>query len=201
MIESLSKILVSWQISKGYLHKEKESLYTYAYELLIGQAINLLIACFLAFIFHSYMTVFVYLISYIPLRSYAGGHHADTYFACTIVSAGLICAACIAVRAVPSEYILRVNLSGACVGGFIIFLLAPVQDYNKPLDQEERVRYRRRSRVIWLIETALWIVCLMAGARTISLTIVFAHITLSLLLCLGILKNKYRMSRCQKNRI
>lgn len=188
MIEKLARNVVSWQIKKNLLQEEKESLYTYAYELLIGQVVNLLIACLLAVLFHDYVTVIVYLASYIPLRSYAGGHHANSYGVCTMVSAALICVACILVKAVPLDAIGLVNLAGAVISGGTVFLLAPVQDHNKPLEQIETIRYRRRSRIIWLLETFLWIICYLAGGRKASLAIVLAHITLSGMLVAGVIK-------------
>lgn len=191
MIKNFAKHLVSWQIRKGYLYVEKEGLYTYAYELLIGQVVNLLIACFLAFVFHAYVTVLVYLLVFIPLRSYAGGHHADTYFICSIISACFICAVCAAVKMIPLQHILQVNLLGAFVSGGLLFFLAPVEDYNKPLDIKEKIYYRKRSIGVWMLETVVWVLFYLMGFKTISLIIVLGHITLSILLCLGLLKNKY----------
>lgn len=198
MIEKLATYVVSWQIRTHLLPKDKESLYTYAYGLLIGQVVNLLIACLLAVIFHDYVTVIVYLAAYIPLRSYAGGHHANTYGVCTAVSAVLICVACVLAKAIPLEGIGLINLAGALISGSIVFLLAPVQDHNKPLDQIETIRYRRRSRGIWIVETILWIICYQMGGRKISFAIVLAHMTLSGMLCVGVLKNNIVSQRSQK---
>lgn len=191
MIEKLAKVLVKWQIKKKYLSESDESLYTYAYELLIGQVVNILIACLLAIIFHAYITVFIYLVTYIPLRSYAGGHHAESFNVCTFVSAMLIGIACILVKLIQPSYILFINIIGFLTSGLLLFLLSPVEDHNKPLDKAERVRYRRRSRGIWVIESALWLILYLAGYKKVSLAIILGHITLAFLLYLGIMKNKY----------
>ena len=47
MIEKLAKSLVAWQIKNEYLKPADQNLYQYGFELLIGQAVNLLIACLL----------------------------------------------------------------------------------------------------------------------------------------------------------
>ncbi|WP_313135095.1 accessory gene regulator B family protein, partial [Anaerocolumna sp.] len=62
MIEKLAKKVVTWQVQKNYLLIKDEKLYIYAYELLIGQAVNILIACFLAIAFHAYTTVLIFLL-------------------------------------------------------------------------------------------------------------------------------------------
>lgn len=197
MIERLARNLVSWQIRKDMMPEDKESLYTYAYELLIGQAVNLLIACLLAVVFRDYITVLVYLASYIPLRSYAGGHHANTFKTCTVVSAGFICIACLMVKVIPTADIWIADLAGGLISGSTVFLLAPVEDHNKPLDETEKIRYRRLSKEIWLAETVLWILCYLAGAGEMSLAIILSHFTLSGMLCAGSLKNK-RLSKVLK---
>ena len=53
MNEKLAEKLVAWQIKHHYLSSEEKRLYQYAYELLIGQAVNLLIAGLLAVLFHA----------------------------------------------------------------------------------------------------------------------------------------------------
>jgi len=63
MIEKLAKSLVAWQIKNGYLKPADQNLYQYGFELLIGQAVNLLIACLLAIIFQAYVTVFLFLVT------------------------------------------------------------------------------------------------------------------------------------------
>lgn len=191
MIEKLAKKIVVWQVNRNYLSKADENLYTYAYELLIGQVVNILIACLLAIIFHTYVIVFIYLITYIPLRSFAGGHHANTNNACTVISSILILIVCIVARRFPMEYIFPANALFAGISGFLLFFLAPVQDHNKPLEPAERIRYKKCSRLIWIAETVLWVVCYKAGAVNASFAVTLGHITLAALLCLGTIKNKY----------
>lgn len=184
-----------WQIRKSYLPAADKDLYTYAYGLLIGQAVNLIIAGLLAMIFHAYVTVLVYLISYIPLRSYAGGHHANTYQVCTLVSTVLLCAACLAAGFVPVGYMVPVSAGSAFISGVLIFLLAPVQDHNKPLDEKEKKRYKKRSRGVWAIETVVMTAFFLFGMETAGFAIALSHITLSVLLGAGIIKNRYLLTR------
>lgn len=191
MIEKLAKKLVAWQVKRSYLSEKDSSLYTYAYELLIGQALNLLIACLLAVVFNAYLTVIVFLLTFIPLRSYAGGHHADSYNVCTIISNMIICMVCIASKIIPAGYILLFNIVVGTMSGIIIFQLAPVEDQNKPLDAVEGKRYKTYSRFIWIFESIIWIVGYCMEARGISLAITLGHLSLSILLWAGIIKNKY----------
>lgn len=191
MIEKLAERFVAWQIRHHYLSSDEERLYRYAFELLIGQAVNLMIACLLAVIFHAYMVVFIFLLAFIPLRSYAGGHHADSSNVCTAVSSLILLSVCLLSGIISAgEVIPAVGVTIAVLSGIAVFLLAPVEDQNKPLDQAERERYGRWSRSIWGLETVIWPVCCWMQMRQVSLGIILAHLTTAILLCAGVIKKK-----------
>lgn len=191
MIEKLAKSMVSWQMKRNYLCEKDINLYTYAYELFIGQAVNILIACLLAIVFNAGLTVLVFLLSFFPLRSYAGGHHADSYNTCTVISSLIVCAVCIASKVIPPEAVLTVNIATELISGGLIFKLAPMEDRNKPLNVSEKRQYRKYSILIWGVEIIFWIVSYYAGAKNISLAISLGHLSLSVLLFAGIVKNRY----------
>lgn len=189
MIEKLAESIVNWQIKKNYVCQKDRQLYYYAYGLLIGQAVNLLIACLLAVLFHAYAIIAVYLISYIPLRSYSGGHHAASYGVCTIVSTLIIILICVLAKILPMESSLYLGICTMSVGAYCMFCIVPVEAANKPLDDIEKKKYRKKSIQIWGIETVIWISLYVLGYQTASLGIVLAHLTLIVLLFLGIRKN------------
>ena len=75
------------------------------------------------------------------------------------------------------------------VSGYMVFRYAPVQDRNKPLDELERTRYRKRSRVVWGAETAIGMVCFCLKIRQ-GLTVAVSHLILAAVLALGLSKNR-----------
>ena len=190
MIERLAERLVTWQIKNKYLTFQDQKLYQYAFELLIGQVVNLLIACLLAVVFRAYDTVLMFLFSFIPLRSYAGGHHADNFNTCTMISTGMLCCVCWAAKWIPYEAVFAVSLICSSVCGALIFFLAPVEDHNKPLDRRERKIYGRIARGIWAAEALIGVICYQKGIHKISLVIALSHFMLILLLIAGIVKNR-----------
>lgn len=194
MVERLAEAIIAWQIEKNYLEPKDRAMYCYAYELLIEQAINLLIACLLMILFRAYLVLLVYLIAYIPLRTYAGGHHASSSNVCTVISAGVLVLVCIASNIVPVELYLYINTFSEIVGIWIMLWVVPVEAVNKPLEQAERALYRKRSIEIWIIEVAVWSILYALGFRTASFSIGLAHFTEILFLYLGICMNKKRGS-------
>ena len=199
MLAQLAGWIVAWQMKKGILKKEDQALYQYAYELLLNQGINIAAAILIAVLFKMPWVVLTFLAAYIPLRSYAGGYHANTNWGCTVVSALMLCLVCIVVKfaALYSAY-------GWCilfaVSGIFIFLLSPVEDFNKPLSEEEVIHYRRMSRILWTVE-ALSGTALCFWDSTIGITLSFSHFFLALILCLGMLKNKWLLWKTKETKI
>ncbi|WP_394522294.1 accessory gene regulator ArgB-like protein [Lacrimispora sp. JR3] len=189
MIQRISESIVNWQIKKNILTGDQRALYLYSYEVLLNQTINVFIAGLIAIVLNAPMPVFVFLVSYIPLRSYCGGYHARTNGGCTIVSAFLIVLVCLVERVLTGE--LTVILPPLClaISGALIFLYAPAPDKNKPLDEVETIHYRKRSRIVWGIEAAIGVVFWCFGIRA-GIVIAISHAILSLMLVYGVFKNK-----------
>ncbi len=189
MIRNLAERIVEWQIKKHSLPDEERGLYQYAYEVLLNQVINVLIAILIAVLFRAPMPVFLFLASYIPLRSYCGGHHARTNGGCTAVSAVLLCIICVIYRILPSNAGVIMQPVSYIISGLLIIRFAPVENVNKPLAEEERVRYRKISRYIWfgesLVGMSLFFIKSPAGV-----VIALSHIMLCVMLYWGLLINK-----------
>lgn len=189
MIQRISESIVSWQIKKNVLTDEQRALYLYAYEVMLNQTINVLIAVLIAIALKAPMPVFVFLVSYIPLRSYCGGYHARTNGGCTVVSAFLIILVCLVESVLTGE--LAIILPPLClvISGALIFKFAPAPDKNKPLDEAETNHYRVKSRTVWFIEAVIGILLWCFGIRA-SVVIAISHVILSLMLVYGVFKNK-----------
>lgn len=189
MIRRLSESIVKWQFRRNILTREQSALYQYAYEVMLNQAINIFLAILIAVVLNAPMSVLVFLVSYIPLRSYCGGYHARTNGGCTIVSTILILLVCL----VEKMYIweLTALLTPVClmVSGVFIFMFAPVPDKNKPLDEKETILYRKRSRLVWLVEAVIGVVFWYFGLRA-GVVIAISHAILSLMLVYGVFINK-----------
>ncbi|WP_124066819.1 accessory gene regulator B family protein [Clostridium sp. E02] len=188
MIQRLSQHIVSWQIEKNILSNEQRPLYLYAYEVLINQLVNVLIAVIIAIVLKAPIPVFVFLISYIPLRSYCGGYHARTNGGCTVVSALLVLVVCLLEHYITGGLALYLPPVGVAISGVLIYFFAPAPDKNKPLDEAETIRYRKKSRQIWLIETVILGGLYYVYPR-VSVVIAISHILLSLMLVYGVFKN------------
>lgn len=193
MLAKISRHIVDWQICRGILKEEERAVYQYGYELLLNQVINILIAALIAIAFKAPEAVIIFLLSYIPLRSFCGGYHAGTNLTCTIVSAFILCSVCLITGYVQGSFLLNWYPISFAVSGYFIFRYAPVEDRNKPLDKTETMRYRSRSRIIWGIQTVIGILLYPLWQKH-GVVIAISHLVLSFMLCLGTRKNTVSLS-------
>lgn len=66
---------------------------------------------------------------------------------------------------------------------------APVPDQNKPLDETETMRYKRKSRVLWGLELVIGML-LYFVQRRYGLVLAVSHLFLSFMLMVGKLRFK-----------
>lgn len=124
---------------------------------LLGMSITLIIGLCFDFLWGSFwlwMLIF-------PLRKNAGGFHAKTkcrclFFSSTMLLLSIICF--VQISWSMTGYILITALFFT-----VIFLMAPVENGNKHLDQDEHRIYRKRARLILLSEGVLFLVAVVFG--------------------------------------
>ncbi|MCM1245202.1 MAG: accessory gene regulator B family protein [Roseburia sp.] len=111
----------------------------------------------------------ILLVTFIPLRIYAGGYHAKTPVQCAIMTWLLFLGSLMWLRFVPGliwRQMLVVLMAGVC-----IWICSPVEHENKPLEEYEITKYKRRARVIYLTEAVLSTVLYAVGLPKLSQTI------------------------------
>lgn len=187
MLQKLSEQMVSWQIDRQILTQEKRALYEYAYEAMFNQILNITIAFWIAVWQHAFITTIVYLVSYIPMRSYGGGYHAKTNMRCTVMSSILIFLVCRGECRIPDGAMIPMLLTALGISGLLLLLCAPVEDRNKPLDDRERAHCRQWGKKIWLMEVFAGLVFCACHMRA-GITLALSHLIFSLMFCAGMLK-------------
>lgn len=196
MVKTLSRKMVDWQTNKGFLLLEERKIYEYAYEIFIVKVFCILMTCVIAYLFHYYF-IFLYMLSYMPLRTYAGGFHAKTNEYCIAFSVILLCIVCVCGKYLMIFNFMQIVLFLELLAIAIILILSPVEDFNKPLDDEERVKYRKYAYMVALIEVIVAAILYLFKIVEVSGIIMFAHIVLATMLVAGRIKN-HHIRRKQK---
>lgn len=170
------------------IKEEEKELYSYGLQQGLIIIANLFTTILIGFIFDMVWASVFFMTSYLPLRSFAGGYHAKTHFKCYLLSIVLTSVVLVAVRFVHWTSFL--NLALVLFAGVIIFILAPVEDRNKPLDQSEIAVYKKWTRIILMLELFFMILAKVTGLVQIELCISISVIVLSMMLVIGRVKLK-----------
>lgn len=118
----------------------------------------------------------------VPLRKNAGGYHAKTRGRCFIFSTVIIF---MAVMCIKNDWHKPIYTMILVIFSLIIFSFAPVDTANKELGYQEICIYRKRTRVILLMDCILYLVAGMNQWMMLRKIISMAVMISGLLVLLG----------------
>ncbi|MDR1765604.1 MAG: accessory gene regulator B family protein [Lachnospiraceae bacterium] len=191
MLSRLAACLVDRQVMDGIIAKEDQGLYTYGYEVLFLQLVNILLAVAVAAVFDSWAVMAVFLVTFVPLRCFCGGFHAKNGWRCACVSVAVEAGVCALMRQVHVHHSEEVEILMLILSGALIYTLAPVEDRNKPLEEEEFDRFGRVAFGIWFVLTVFWCV-LYFVSDYLGFVVALAQSIVALMMVAGYVKNAVR---------
>lgn len=144
----MQKKVIDWlynlQSRWGILKEEERSLYEYAYRLLLSRILIYSIIIALGIITGNWLEMFSFLLPFVILRQYVGGIHLEKISSCMIVSSIIIFFNTQYLTAKPSLTV-PIIILGLVADG-IVYMLAPVDNSNKKLDEVEKQIYGKKQR-------------------------------------------------------
>lgn len=155
MLERFAGWLVGRMLASQAFPKEDEELVSFG----IIQGLRTLIEIILLLCTALFMDLFwqgvMILMTFMPLRIYAGGYHARTPMQCAVKTWLLFLGILLLYKFAPGlvwTQILLLAITGLSLWGF-----APVEHENKPLEEYEIIKYRKLSFCIYGAETVLFV--------------------------------------------
>lgn len=153
---------------------------------LIKVLLNIATTIVLGVLFKLLLPCILLNISYIAIRTSAGGHHAGSPIRCYVNSTIMISVLLAIIKWIPFQRAVSIILLSAA--SIFIWITAPVETENNQLDEAERSVHRRRTRVILIIEIVAFAICMILGENRICKIIALSVFTESVMLVAGILQ-------------
>lgn len=172
---------------------EEKELYAYGLQEGFLMIWNMLTTVMLGMMFHLVWESIIYMVAYIPVRVYAGGYHAKTQLRCYFFSIGMTVLSLAVIKWITWSYIICFIMSA--LSGGIIFMLSPVEDANKPLDEIEIKVYRKKARRALFIALGMIILFTIWGKDLPAVSVAVAMATLGIMLVLGKIKNCFEAKK------
>ena len=147
----LASYLTEKLLEKELINKSQQELYAYGLERVIGKIINYGSIMILAVVKHRVVLSIIFILFFVVLRSWTGGYHAKTKGWCMLGT--------ILIYLISMQYMLPilekrkdVILIGLSVATLVVWWWAPVNHPNISFDEIEVRQYRKRSRIVLIIE-------------------------------------------------
>ncbi|MCL2250176.1 MAG: accessory gene regulator B family protein [Oscillospiraceae bacterium] len=147
MIARLSRNVSSYFIEKNIIADEDREVYEYSFEVLFSTAFSILMVAMIAVLTGNIVYTILYLTGFIPLRRVAGGFHAKNHFRCFLTLIVAYGSFLVTITVIQEDYIPFAIISCLIVSVLLVFRYAPVEDTNKAISAEDKVRLRKISRI------------------------------------------------------
>ena len=166
-------------------------MYEYSLELLLSTLFNLSVVILIAIFTRRILGATLFVLGFVPLRSFAGGYHASTHFRCFLILLFTYSLFILTTYFIPNNFIVPLTFILTSSSVLLVFFLSPVEDSNKPFSDEEARRFKRKSRLgILVYSLAILIFSLLFTNKIFGLSLVCGVFSVSLSLLASVIRNK-----------
>lgn len=145
--------ILYFMINQKVIDNDEDTLnfYKYGIEITISSLTSIIIISLLGLVTNNFLNSTIFLISFILIRSFVGGYHADTYVKCNL----LMCISfiCVCIVNVLLRNISSITLGIPCclISLIIVSIFGPVENVNKPITQKRKKKLKIIGIIIYII--------------------------------------------------
>jgi len=180
MIYDISKKITDRLLFKNVIDKDDWEIYQYGMYQLILNSVDIVTILLLGIIFKELWQCIVYVGVFVSMRVYAGGYHASTPLRCYLITTLTTAVALLVMKYIEVGYFVWTAM--LFVSSLVILVLAPIESENKPLDIMEKKIYRKRTCIIWGVETVLAVIFAFLKVKSVFICVTMAEIMLGIAL-------------------
>ena len=182
MITKLAEKCVAASVKGKIIPEDESAFFTFAFGLMLSQAFGIATCLIIGAIFQCIIESIIYLLFFIPLRTFSGGFHAGSHLNCYISSV-LLFGFCVFLGVYISTILqlLIITILFTCCTLAVLFI-APVEDKNKPLSEPEVKKCKAKVKVILSLYSIIFaILCCFSQTQRYAVFIMLAVATVSIL--------------------
>lgn len=185
MLNNFSNWIIEALSKSGFITKEDKEVYFFGVETALLKLLHFSTMLIVGTYVGMLLETFVFIISYSTLRVYAGGYHAKTRLRCYGISWLMILFVLLFAKFCPNQIVFAVSIVISLPSYIIVFLLSPVDNINKPLDDLEIHYYRIKTRIILSVELIISVILLFIHLMQISLIVTLSIFSVAIMLLAG----------------
>lgn len=184
MTQAIVQIMVDNQI----ISANERDIYIYCLDFIFEYVSFICISLLIGMFFGLTITVLIFLFTFLSLRLYGGGYHAETRRKCIIYSYTVVFLACVILIIGIQKWndIWNYCINILYILSYLLYIiLAPVDNPNKRLDKIQRRKYNIRSIIICHIIAILYAVLLLNKQYTLYTSVSFGSFISAFSLLIG----------------
>jgi accessory gene regulator B len=147
VIKKFAKNISCFYVEQGIINDDKD-VYAYGIELLLSTLCNFVAVVIIALVMDVLAGALLYQLSFVLLRSFAGGYHAKSHIGCIGAYSALFLVFALLVEYLPTGIMPLYILICAIIAALIIWAAAPAEAPNKPLSDRKRMRLKNNCALI-----------------------------------------------------
>lgn len=156
--------IVDFMEENGSIQTEYRDVYVYALQTIVVYFFNIGTGVIIGVFMGEFLYCMIFLIAFILLREEAGGYHAPGWKSCYFLSCGILVLTLLWIKE-EVIYQTYITMIAALAAGTGIFLFAPLEDKNRPLEEEEKKAIGKKARIIVVTELIVGMVFLMVNKK------------------------------------
>ena len=192
MVDGFIDKIIDVQVEKGTILEQDIKIYKYGYLLLYELFLNIVIALVIGLVTNRLGELLIFLLLYVPLRSFCGGWHADKLWKCTIYSNSMLILLCITISYEKIFFRPIIMVLIFIIGIIFVGICAPVETQAKPISSKEKKVYKKRIILIQFIHCIGICLLLLFGKNKYIYVITYAYVMQSVLLIVELFATKCR---------
>ncbi len=182
MITKLAEKCVAASVKGKIIPADESAFFTFAFGLMLSQAFGIATCLIIGAIFQCIIESIIYLLFFIPLRTFSGGFHAGSHLKCYVSSVllfGFSVFLGVYIGVLLQLFVIAIVF--ACCA-LAVLLTAPAEDKNKPLSEPEVKKCRAKVKVILsLYSITFAILCCFSQTQRYTVFILLAVMTVAIL--------------------
>lgn len=181
-MEYLSTKLTDYILKKGMIHQNNYKIYQYGFQIFLELFFNILCSAIIAVFLHMEIECLLFFAVFIPLRSYNGGFHMNSYLSCLLLSCITLASVLLITKYFTAPPLLSYLLYTASV--LLIVTLGPVNHPDRDVDSVEDTQFKKRTKRTLVFSFISSIIFLLSGKHSYLFleSLVFTLVSTTLLL-------------------
>jgi accessory gene regulator B len=171
-------------IRSGAISSDEKEVYLFGVQQGLVLLLNISTTIIIGILFGVVWQLLLFTVSYIGLRSFAGGYHAKTPQKCYILSTILTLAIALLQKFVILTTPVYVVL--LCLSTAIVVTFSPMDSKEKPLDEFEKQVYQKKAIIICLTEFLVAFILLRFSLYSIGSCLVWTLSSVSFMIVVAV---------------